>query len=116
MTCCLLIHWPTLRNGEEPVHDIQVICAEWNDKMKKYKEMGYSEKQALNISSEERKLADIVFLKKQNPPGPFTRYNKVSDYLGNDNNEAVKDKQLCIEVRLVKSRCLSLKLSSSLFF
>ena len=78
MTCCLLIHWPTLRNGEEPVHDIQVICAEWNDKMKKYEEKRYSEKEALNICTEEQKLADIEFLKKQNPPGLFTRSNEVS--------------------------------------
>ena len=107
LTCCLLMHWPTLRHG------IQVIRFEWNDKMKKYKEKGYSENEALNIRTEEQKLADMEILKiKQNPPGPFTRSNEISDYLG-DNNDAVKNKQLYIEVRLAKK--LSLKPSSSLF-
>ena len=46
------------------VHDLQVIRAEWNNKIKMNEEMGYSEKESLNIRTEERKLADIEFLKK----------------------------------------------------
>ena len=52
------------KKWRKPVHDIQVNRVEWNDKMKKYEEKGYSEKKLLNISTEERKFADIEFLKK----------------------------------------------------
>ena len=83
--------------------------------MKKYEKKGYSEKEALNIPTEEQKLCDIEFLKKQNPPGPFTRSHEVSHYLGSDNNDVVKNKRLYIEVRLAKTTCLSLKPSSSIF-
>ena len=62
-----------------------------------------------------KKLCDIEFLKKQNLPGPFTRSNEVSRYLGSDINDAVKNKHLYIEVRLAKRTCLSLKPSSSTF-
>ena len=74
--------------------------------MKKYEEKGYSEKEALNIRTEVKKLCDIEFLKKQNPPGPFTRSNEVSHYLGSDINDAVKNKRLYIEFRLAKRTCL----------
>ena len=49
----------------KPLHDIQVICAEWNVKMQNYEEKGYSEKEALNIRAEEQKLCDIEFLKNK---------------------------------------------------
>ena len=52
------------KKWQKPVHDIQVNRVEWNDKMKKYEEKRYSEKKLLNISTEERKFADIEFLKK----------------------------------------------------
>ena len=80
-----------------------------------YEQKGYSEREALNIRTEEHKLTDIEFLKKQNPPGPFTRSIEVSDYLVSDNDDAVKNKRLYIELILVKRTCLSLKLSFSIF-
>ena len=46
------------------------------------------------MRTEERKLAVIEFLKKQNHHGPFPRANEVCDYLGSDNNDAVKNKLL----------------------
>ena len=52
----------------KPLHDIQVICAEWNVKMKNYEEKGYSEKEA---RAEEQKLRDIEFLKKTKSSWPF---------------------------------------------
>ena len=52
--------------------------------MKLYEQKGYNEKEALNIRTEEQKIADIELLKNQNPPGPFTRSNRVFDYLGCD--------------------------------
>ena len=100
------------KKWRKPVHDIQVIRAEWNVKMKNYEEKGYSEKEA---RAEEQKLCDIEFLKKQNPPGPFTRSNKVSNYFGSYINDAVKNKRLYIEIRLAKRTCLSLKPSFSIF-
>ena len=103
------------KKWRKPVHDVQVICAEWNVKMKNYEEKGYSEKEALDIRSEEQKLCDIEFLKKQNPPGPLIRSNEVSNYLGSDINDAVKNKCLYIEIRLAKRTCLLLKPSSSIF-
>ena len=45
----------------KPVHDIQFICAKWNVKMKKYEEKGYSEKEALNISTEEKNFVTSSF-------------------------------------------------------
>ena len=36
----------------KPVHDIQVIRAEWNNKIKMNEEKGYSEKESLNIRTE----------------------------------------------------------------
>ena len=91
------------KKWRKPVHDIQVIRAEWNDKMKKYEENGYSEKEVLNISTQERQFADIEFLKKTKSSFfNFTISNKVSDYLDSDNNDAVKNKQLYTEVRLAK--------------
>ena len=71
--------------------------------MKFIEQKGYSEKEAFNIRTEEQKLADIEFLKNQNPPGPFTRSNQVSDYLGYDHNDVIKNKRLYVEVRLVKN-------------
>ena len=59
------------KKWRKPVHDIQVICAEWNDKMKKYEEMRYSEKKALNIRTEERKLLDIELIKNTKSSWPF---------------------------------------------
>ena len=73
---------------------------------------GYSEKEAC---AKEQKLCDIEFLKKQNPPGPFTRSNEVSNYFGSYINDAVKNKRLYIEIRLAKRTCLSLKPSFSIF-
>ena len=100
------------KKWRKPVHDIQVIRAEWNVKMKNYEEKGYSEKEA---RAEEQKLCDIEFLKKQNPPSPLIRSNEVSNYLGSDINDAVKNKCLDIEIRLAKRTCLLLKPSSSIF-
>ena len=37
----------------KPVHYIQVIPAEWNTKIKMNEEKGYSEKEALNIRTDE---------------------------------------------------------------
>ena len=74
--------------------------------MKLYEQKGYSEKEALNIRTEEQKLADIEFLKNQNPPGPFTRSNQVSDYLGCDHNDFIKNKRLYVEVRSAKKNML----------
>ena len=50
------------KKWRKPVHDIQVIRAEWNVKMKNYEEKGYSEKEA---RAEEQKLCDIEFLKNK---------------------------------------------------
>ena len=83
--------------------------------MKLYEQKGYSEKEALNIRTEEQKIADIELLKNQNPPGPFTRSNRVFDYLGCDHNDVIKNKRLYVEVRLAKKTCLSIKRSSSVF-
>ena len=110
-TMCPMMHWQILRSGEN-LHDIQVIRAEWNVKVKNYEEKGYNEKKA---RAEEQKLCDIEFLKKQNPPGPFTRSNEVSNYLSSYINDAVKNKRLYIEIRLAKRTCLSLKPSFSIF-
>ena len=64
-----LAHTKKLR---KPVPDIQVIRAEWNKKMKLYKQKGYSEKETFNIRTEEQKLADIEFLiKKIKSSWPF---------------------------------------------
>ena len=57
--------------------------------MKLCEQEGYSEKEALNIRTEEQKLSDIEFLKKQNPHGSFTRSNQVSNYLGCDHNDVI---------------------------
>lgn len=75
------------KKWRKPVRNIQVIGAERNKKMKLYEQKGYSEKEALNIRTEEQKLSYIEFLKKQKPPGPFTSSNQVSDYLGCDHND-----------------------------
>ena len=88
------------KKWQKHVHDIQVIKAEWNKKMKLYEQKGYSEKEALNIRTEEQKIADIELLKNQNPPGPFTRSNRVFNYLGCDHNNVIKNKRLYVEVRL----------------
>ena len=97
------------------MRDIQVIRAEWNNKMKLYEQKGYSLTEDLNMCTDEQKLSDIEFLKSQNCPGSFTRSNQVSDYLGSDHNDGIKNKRLYVEVRLVKKTCLSIKPSSSVF-
>ena len=66
------------KKWEKPVQDINEIRLQWNEKMKAYEEKGYSEKEALNIRAEQTKLADLDFLKGQNPPEPFTTSEEVS--------------------------------------
>ena len=72
------------------MHYIHVIGAEWNlEKYQLYEQKGYSEREAINILTEEQKLTDMEFLKNQNSPGRFTRSNQVSDYLGCDHNDVI---------------------------
>ena len=55
-------------------------------------------------------------MKKQHPPGPFTRPEEVSDYLASTScDDAIKNRRLYVEVRLAKKTCLSLKPTSSIF-
>ena len=74
--------------------------------MKLYEQKGYNEKEALNIRTEEQKIADIELLKNQNPPGPFTRSNRVFGYLGCDHNDVIKNKRLYVEIQLAKKNML----------
>ena len=46
------------KKWQKPVHNIQVIGAEWNAKMKNNEEKGYIEEKALNIRAEEQKFCD----------------------------------------------------------
>ena len=105
------MHWlANIRKWRKPVQDIKVIHAEWNQKMKIYEE-----KEVLNIRTEKRKLADIEFLKMENPPGSFTRCNEVFDYLDSNHTVDANNKHIYVEVRLAKNTYLSLKPSSSIF-
>ena len=84
--------------------------------MKAMEAKGFSQKEALNLKEETSKLADLDYLKKQKPIGPFTSSNEVSSYLLNEEiDEDTKNKRLYIEVRYARKTSLSLKPTASVF-
>jgi len=44
-----------------PSEEIKEIRLQWNDKIKLYKQQGYSQKEALNLKEEQSKLKDLDF-------------------------------------------------------
>ena len=53
------MQWLISRNGRN--FSTEFIRAEWNKKMKNYEEKGYSDKEVLNIQTEEPNLAELEF-------------------------------------------------------
>ena len=64
------------RKFRKQANEIEEIKKNWNEKMKKLAEDGYSQKENENIRLEKQKLDDLDFLKKQRIPGPFTTTKK----------------------------------------
>ena len=101
---------------KKPAQSIKQIKLQWNEKMKAMEARGFSQKEALNLKEETRKLADLEFLKNQTPTGPFTSSEEVSSYLLNDEiDEDSKNHRLYIEIRYARKTSLSLKPTASVF-
>ena len=49
--------------------------------MKALDSKGFTEKEALNLTQENKKLKDLAYLKQQKVPGPFTFSNDVQKFM-----------------------------------
>ena len=84
--------------------------------MKEYEKHGFSQKEAPNLKEEASKMADLDFLKKQSPPGPFSTSSEVTTYMACDDfTDNEKNKRLYVEVRYARKTSLSLKPTASVF-
>ena len=84
--------------------------------IKQYEEKGYSEKEALNIRTEELKLTDIEYFNKNILLALSSHLKKfLITWQWQTTTDDVKNKCIYVEVRLTKKTCLSLKSSSSIF-
>ena len=79
-----LIKSQDLSKFKKPAQKMKELKLQWNDKMKEMETKGFSKKEALNLQEETKKLADLEFLKKQQPAGPFSSSEEVSTYLSNN--------------------------------
>ena len=67
--------------------------------MIKLQEEGYSAKESLVISKENKKIKDLTFLKAQHIPGPFTTKEEIENFMKSCEESISKNKRMYIEVR-----------------
>ena len=77
--------------------------------MKALDSKGFTEKEALNLTQENKKLKDLAYLKQQKVPGPFTSSNEVQKFMSSCQDSKEKNSRLYLEVRYAKESSMSLK-------
>ena len=100
------------RSVAKEINDIRM---NWNERMMKLQEEGYSGKEALAITKENKKIKDLAFLKAQKIPGPFTTKEEIEKFMKSCKESISKNKRMYIEVRYARQTSLSLKESAKVF-
>ena len=70
-----------LKNFRKQAQEIKMIKDEWTNKMREVNKEGISEKEAAALSNDRKKLEDLEFLRRQQPPGPFTSAEEVDEFM-----------------------------------
>ena len=83
--------------------------------MKALDSKGFTEKEALNLTQENKKLKDLAYLKQQKVPGPFTFSNELQKFMSSCQDSNEKYSRLYLEVRYAKESSMSLKRTASVF-
>ena len=94
---------------------IAVLRKEWSAKMKELDIKGFTAKEALNLTQENKKLKDLENLKQQEIPGPFTSSKDVLDYMSSCPDSKEKNKRMYLEVRYARESSCSLKRTAIIF-
>ena len=105
----------TFKLFKKPKEEIAVLRQEWSAKMKALDSKGFTEKEALNLTQENKKLKDLAYLKQQKVPGPFTSSNEVQKFMSSCQDSKEKNSRLYLEVRYAKESSMSLKRTASVF-
>ena len=83
--------------------------------MKALDSKGFTEKEALNLTQENKKLKDLAYLKQQKVPGPFTFSNDVQKFMSSCQDSKEKNSRLYLEVRYAKREQYVLEEKSKCF-
>ena len=92
-----------------------MLRKEWSAKMKELDIKGFTAKEALNLTQENKKLKDLENLKQQEIPGPFTSSKDVLDYMSSCPDSKEKNKRMYLEVRYARESSCSLKRTAIIF-
>ena len=95
--------------------EIAFLKHDWSLKMKELEIKGFTAKEALNLTRENKKLNDLSILKEQEIPGPFTSSNEIQIFMNSCPDSKEKNKRLYLEVRYARESSLSLKRTAAVF-
>ena len=105
-----------LKNFRKQAQEIKMIKDEWTNKMRVVNKEGISEKEAAALSNDRKKLEDLEFLRRQQPPGPFTSAEEVDEFMAmTEIDEEERQIRLYIEVRYAKMSSSGMKRSCNIF-
>ena len=100
---------------KKPKEEIAALRQQWSQKIKELDLKGFTAKEALNLTEENKKLNDLATLKQQDLPGPFTSSKEVLDYMSSCPDSKEKNNRMYLEVRYARESSMSLKRTSAVF-
>ena len=104
-----------IKKFSRPAMEIKKLTKEFNEKMVRLQAEGYDEKKLLNARKESNKLKNLTFLKAENPPGPFSCVQDITDFIQLPNDEKKMNERMYVEVHYARVTSTTLKENAAVF-